>query len=155
MYIFLTKMSYHFRQSKPRAVYHFHFTGWPDNGIPEAATSLLSFRRKVRSRDDIGKGPIIVHCRWDISRAWILGLYYMIFVAAQCLMSCYNDRDLLWSQWGKSYNRNCKNPVLDAIRTLSTSNRAIYCNLQNTYFSLLIDLDTLIIISSKIDAPYL
>ena len=52
-------------------------------------------------------------------------------------------------------NRNCKNPVLDAIRTLSTSNRAIYCNLQNTYFSLLIDLDTLIIISSKIDAPYL
>ena len=34
----------------------------------------------------------------------------------------------------------------DAIRTLGTSNQAIYCNLQNTYFSLLIDLDTLIII---------
>ena len=39
--------------------------------------------------------------------------------------------------------------------TLGTSNRAIYCNLQNTCFSLLIDLDTLIIISPKIDAPYL
>ena len=36
--------------------------------------------------------------------------------------------------------------VLDAIRTLGTSNRAIYCNLQNTCFSLLNDLDTLIII---------
>ena len=45
--------------------------------------------------------------------------------------------------------------VLDAIRTLGTSNRAIYCNLQNTCCSLLIDLDTLIIISPKIDAPYL
>ena len=50
---------------------------------------------------------------------------------------------------------NCKNPVLDAIRTLGTSNRAIYCNLQNTFFFLLIDLDTSIIISPKIDAPYL
>ena len=48
-----------------------------------------------------------------------------------------------------------QNPVLGAIRTLGTWNRAIYCNLQNTCFSLLIDLDTLIIISPKIDAPYL
>ena len=55
----------------------------------------------------------------------------------------------------KACNRNCKNPVLDAIRTLGTSNRAIYCNLQNICFSLLIDLDILIIISPKIDAPYL
>ena len=46
-------------------------------------------------------------------------------------------------------------PVLDAIRTLGTSNRAIYCNLQNTCFSLLNDLDTLIIISPTIDASYL
>ena len=55
----------------------------------------------------------------------------------------------------KACNRNCKNPVLDAIRTLGTSNRAIYCNLQNICFSLLIDLGTLIIMSPKIDAPYL
>ena len=32
---------------------------------------------------------------------------------------------------------------------------SLYCNLQNTCFSLLIVLDTLIIISPKIDAPYL
>ena len=37
----------------------------------------------------------------------------------------------------------------------STSNRAIYYNLQNICFSLLIDLDALIIMSPKIDAPYL
>ena len=62
---------------------------------------------------------------------------------------------LLCKTWFKKVcNRNCKNPVLDT-RTLGTSNRAIYCNLQNTCFSLLIDLDTLIIISPKIDAPYL
>ena len=38
---------------------------------------------------------------------------------------------------------------------VGTSNQAIYCNLQNICFSLLIDLDTLIIMSPKIDAPYL
>ena len=63
---------------------------------------------------------------------------------------------LLCKTWfKKACNRICKNPVLDAMRTLGTSNQAIYCNLQNICFSVLIDLDTLIIMSPKIDAPYL
>ena len=44
--------------------------------------------------------------------------------------------------------------IIDARRTLGTTNQAIYCNLQDICFSL-IDLDTLIIMSPKIDAPYL
>ena len=55
----------------------------------------------------------------------------------------------------KDCDRNCKNPVLDVIRTLGTSNQAIYYNLLNIYFSSFIDLDTLIRMSPKIDAPYL
>ena len=63
---------------------------------------------------------------------------------------------LLCKTWFcKVCNRNCKNPVLDVIRTLSTSDQAIYYNPLNIYFSSLIDLDTLIIMSPKIDAPYL
>ena len=52
-------------------------------------------------------------------------------------------------------NRNCKTLVLEIIRTLGTSNQVIYFNLLNIYFTSLIDLDTLIIMSPKIDAPYL
>ena len=52
-------------------------------------------------------------------------------------------------------NRNCTNPVLDLTRTLGTSNQAIYYNLLYICFSSLIDLDTLTIISPKIDMPYL
>ena len=55
----------------------------------------------------------------------------------------------------KDCNRNCKSPVLDPIRTLGTSNQAIYYNLLNIYFSSLVDLETLIIMSPKLDAPYL
>ena len=45
-----------------------------------------------------------------------------------------------------------QNPVLDVKKTIGTSNQAIYYNLLNIY---LIDLDTVIIMSPKIDAPYL
>ena len=55
----------------------------------------------------------------------------------------------------KDCNKNCKNHVLDVIRTLGTSNQAIYYNLQNICFSSLIDLDTLTIMAPKIYAPYL
>ena len=43
---------------------------------------------------------------------------------------------LLCKTWFyKECNRKCKNPVLDVIRTLGTSNQAIYYNLLNIYFS--------------------
>ena len=63
---------------------------------------------------------------------------------------------LLCKTWFyKDCNRNGKNPVLDVIKTLGTSNQAIYYNLLNIYFFSLIDLDTLITMSPKIYAPYL
>ena len=63
---------------------------------------------------------------------------------------------LLCKTWFYKYcNTNCKNPVFDVIRTLGMSNQAIYYNLLNIYFSSLIDLDTLMIMSPKIDAPYI
>ena len=57
---------------------------------------------------------------------------------------------LLGKTWFyKDCNRNCKNPVLDVIRTLGTSNQAIYYNIINIYFASLIDLDTLMIMTTK------
>lgn len=42
----------------------YHFTAWPDHGVPAYATSLLAFRRKVHLSDDMAHGPIVTHCRW-------------------------------------------------------------------------------------------
>ena len=75
------------------------------------------------------------------------------------LVVCYTFHlliPLLCKTWFyKDCNRNCKNPVLDVIRTLGTSNQVICYNLLlNDYFSSLIDLDTLIIMSPRVDAPY-
>ena len=46
-----------------KTVRQFHFTAWPDHGVPPYATSLLAFHRKVRSFDDPTAGPTITHCR--------------------------------------------------------------------------------------------
>ena len=63
---------------------------------------------------------------------------------------------LLCKTWFyKDCNRSWKNFVLDVIGTLGSSNQAIYYNLLNIYFSSLINLDILVIMSPKIDASYL
>uniref|UniRef100_F7AJJ9 protein-tyrosine-phosphatase n=1 Tax=Ciona intestinalis TaxID=7719 RepID=F7AJJ9_CIOIN len=40
----------------------FHFTSWPDHGVPSRPTNLLSFVRRVKSYDPQGEGPTLVHC---------------------------------------------------------------------------------------------
>jgi len=46
-----------------REVKQFHFTGWPDHGVPYHATGLLSFIRRVKISNPPAAGPIVVHCR--------------------------------------------------------------------------------------------
>eukprot|EP00731_Ephydatia_muelleri_P019059 Em0011g1099a len=58
--------------SAARKVTQFHFTGWPDHGVPEYATSLLAFHRKVKSQHDGSKGPILVHCSAGVGRTGTL-----------------------------------------------------------------------------------
>lgn len=47
-----------------REVKQFHFTGWPDHGVPYHATGLLSFIRRVKMSNPPSAGPIVVHCRY-------------------------------------------------------------------------------------------
>ena len=50
-------------------VTHFHYTTWPDHGVPQFATSLLSFVRRVQKAHDKGKGvPLLVHCSAGVGR---------------------------------------------------------------------------------------
>lgn len=47
-----------------REVKQFHFTSWPDHGVPYHTAPLIAFRNKVRKHDSTHPGPIIVHCRY-------------------------------------------------------------------------------------------
>uniref|UniRef100_A0A4W4GX10 protein-tyrosine-phosphatase n=1 Tax=Electrophorus electricus TaxID=8005 RepID=A0A4W4GX10_ELEEL len=45
-----------------REIQQFHFTGWPDHGVPYHATGLLGFIRRVKAKSPTSAGPIVVHC---------------------------------------------------------------------------------------------
>ncbi|CAL8292346.1 unnamed protein product [Lota lota] len=43
-----------------REIRQFHFTGWPDHGVPYHATGLLGFTRRIKTT--ASPGPLVVHC---------------------------------------------------------------------------------------------
>ncbi|XP_047423774.1 receptor-type tyrosine-protein phosphatase mu-like isoform X3 [Mugil cephalus] len=45
-----------------REVRQFHFTGWPDHGVPLHATGLLGFIRRIKAKTPPTAGPTAVHC---------------------------------------------------------------------------------------------
>ena len=72
------------------SVTQFHFTAWPDHGVPDYATSLLAFHRKVKRHHKPSKGLIIVHCRYIlthyISTIFLGGCMFILHVMS--LLPC-------------------------------------------------------------------
>uniref|UniRef100_A0AAQ5ZPN6 protein-tyrosine-phosphatase n=1 Tax=Amphiprion ocellaris TaxID=80972 RepID=A0AAQ5ZPN6_AMPOC len=54
----------------PRVLRHFHYTVWPDHGVPESTQSLIQFVRTVRDYVDRSPstGATIVHCSAGVGR---------------------------------------------------------------------------------------
>ena len=47
-------------------VKHFHFTVWPDHGVPKYATAILGFHKRVCKNHKRKRGsPLLVHCRYN------------------------------------------------------------------------------------------
>lgn len=57
------------RGAEQRVVLHFHFTTWPDFGVPEPPTTLARFVRAFRDRCPPGVHPIVVHCSAGVGRS--------------------------------------------------------------------------------------
>ncbi|XP_059561306.1 tyrosine-protein phosphatase non-receptor type 1 isoform X6 [Myotis daubentonii] len=54
-----------------REILHFHYTTWPDFGVPESPASFLNFLFKVRESGSLNRehGPVVVHCSAGIGRS--------------------------------------------------------------------------------------
>ncbi|XP_056020209.1 uncharacterized protein LOC125669227 isoform X2 [Ostrea edulis] len=62
-----------------RIVRQFHFTAWPDKGVPLYASSLVHFHSKVKNTASQSKGPLVVHCSAGIGRTGtFIALDYLI-----------------------------------------------------------------------------
>ncbi|KAF3697216.1 Tyrosine-protein phosphatase non-receptor type 1 [Channa argus] len=54
-----------------REILQFHYTTWPDFGVPESPASFLNFLFKVRESGCLNsdQGPVVVHCSAGIGRS--------------------------------------------------------------------------------------
>lgn len=64
------------KTGETREIYHFHYTTWPDFGVPESPASFLNFLFKVRESGSLGpeNGPAVVHCSAGIGRSGTFSL---------------------------------------------------------------------------------
>ena len=54
-----------------REIEHYHYTTWPDFGVPQCPDTFLEFLRAVRASGSLAEdvGPPVVHCSAGIGRS--------------------------------------------------------------------------------------
>ncbi|CAB1333712.1 unnamed protein product, partial [Coregonus sp. 'balchen'] len=73
-------------------VRQFHFTSWPDHGVPYHATGLLAFIRRVKASTPHDAGPVVVHCSVGAGRTGCYIVLDVMLDMAECegVVDIYN-----------------------------------------------------------------
>ena len=72
-----------------RTVYQYHYTAWPDHGVPLHALPLISFVRNSAAANTDSHTPIVVHCRsYSLFEKSIIE-WFLCFSAGVGRTGCY------------------------------------------------------------------
>ncbi|XP_035678561.1 tyrosine-protein phosphatase non-receptor type 1-like [Branchiostoma floridae] len=85
-----TYLLHRLKTNESRKVFHFHYTRWPDFGVPESPAAFLHFLQEVRNSGSLESdvGPPVVHCSAGIGRS---GVFCLVDT---CLVLLDKTRDL-------------------------------------------------------------
>ncbi|XP_076449693.1 tyrosine-protein phosphatase non-receptor type 2-like isoform X2 [Babylonia areolata] len=82
-----------------REVLHFHYTTWPDFGVPTSPTAFLNFLKVVRESGALERnvGPAVIHCSAGIGRSGTFCLVdsCLVLIEKHKTLSCINMRQML------------------------------------------------------------
>ncbi|XP_078328383.1 uncharacterized protein LOC111113170 [Crassostrea virginica] len=56
------------KENKSRVVTQYHYTTWPDHGIPDPLSLVVFHRHVMRTRTNQNEAPVVVHCSAGIGR---------------------------------------------------------------------------------------
>jgi protein tyrosine phosphatase len=78
-----------FQTGETRTISHFHYTTWPDFGVPESPASFLNFLFKVRESGCLtpDHGPAVIHCSAGIGRSGTFSLVDTCLVLVSVMRS--------------------------------------------------------------------
>ncbi|XP_041075215.1 receptor-type tyrosine-protein phosphatase eta [Polyodon spathula] len=105
------------KTAESRTVRHFHFTAWPDHGVPETTELLINFRHLVREHMDrySRNSPTVVHCSAGVGRTGTL-------IAIDRLI-CQIERENVVDVYGIVYNLRMHRPLM-----VQTEDQYIFLN---------------------------
>jgi len=91
-----------------REVLHFHYTTWPDFGVPQRPTAFLRFLADVRKSGalDQNVGPPVVHCSAGIGRSGTFCLVDACLVLVRGMQQTIYDLQetiVFWQSLTKCY----------------------------------------------------
>ncbi|XP_048248466.1 cell death abnormality protein 1-like isoform X2 [Haliotis rufescens] len=105
--------SIHMEGQSARTLTQFHFTAWPDKGVPRGVGSLVEFYRLVRNSPSTSHGPMVVHCSAGVGRTGtFIALDYLIAQAkaegavdvCECIVKLRHQRmDLIQTEAQYTY----------------------------------------------------
>ncbi|EDV29025.1 uncharacterized protein TRIADDRAFT_52495 [Trichoplax adhaerens] len=78
------------KDSESRTIFQYHFTSWPDFGVPRSPASFYEFVDRIRNSESHSTeyGPLISHCSAGIGRS---GTYCLVNL---CLLQIQENEDL-------------------------------------------------------------
>ena len=102
---------------KSLKVTQFHYTAWPDHGVPENTMSLISFVRYVRKMFPTSlEHPLLVHCSAGIGRTGT-------FITLDMMMQQMNAEDTLSVH---QCVRHLRTQRMNMVQTLVCTNLVTY-----------------------------